>query len=329
VRTTQDFENARLDLSPSALPSRRALVFLNEKARSVAPNVRRALEALKSRNIDVVKSKIQKRSAVAQIINDHRDSIDLVIVGGGDGTLNCVLQGLVGTGLPLGILPLGTANDLAKTLGIPNDLDAACDVIASGYVRRIDVGRVNDAYFFNEASVGLSVALCRALTREAKARFGVFALLYNAVVLLLKMRRFHAHVRMDGGDEFVVRTAQLTLGNSRNFGGFLATDDAQIDDRLLDLYSVGFEHGWSYFDAFRALLQRRYDEARSVFTLHGKRFEVRTRRSKHIEADGEIVTSTPAVFQVVPRAISVFVPAPPDEPPAESPDEQPAEKPPA
>lgn len=310
MRTTQDLENAGLDLSPSALPSRRALVFLNEKARSVAPNVQRAIEALKSRNIDVVRSKIPKRSALPGIIDAHRDAVDLVIVGGGDGTLNCVLQGLVGSGLPLGLLPLGTANDLAKTLDIPSDLDAACDVIAHGHTRRIDVGRVNDAYFFNEASVGLSVALCRALTREAKARFGVLALLYNAIVLLLKMRRFHAHVRMDGGDELVVRTAQLTLGNSRNFGGFLATDDAQIDDRLLDLYSVGFEHGWSYFDAFRALLQRRYDEARSVFTLHGKRFEVKTRRPKHIEADGEIVTSTPAVFQVVPRAITVFVPEP-------------------
>lgn len=318
MRITQDLENAQLGLSPTGLPGRRALVFLNEKARSVAPNVQRAIEALKSRNFDVVRSKIPKRSAVARIISEHRDAVDLVIVGGGDGTLNGVLQGLVGSGLPLGLLPLGTANDLAKTLGIPNDLEAACDIIAQGHTRRIDVGRVNDAYFFNEASVGLSVALCRTLTKEAKARFGVFALLYNMIILLLKMRRFHAHVRMDGGDEILVKTAQLTLGNSRNFGGFLATDDAQIDDRLLDLYSVGFEHGWSYFDAFRALLQRRYDEARSVFTLHGKRFEVRTHRPKHIEADGEIVTSTPAVFQVVPRAVTVYVPAPPPEQPAES-----------
>jgi diacylglycerol kinase (ATP) len=313
-------DNPGLDLASPALPSRRALVFLNEKARSVAPNVQRALDALKSRNIDVVRSRIPKRSAIARVIQEKRDSIDLVIVGGGDGTLNGVLQGLVGTGLPLGLLPLGTANDLAKTLGIPSDLESACDIIAQGHLRRIDVGRVNDAYFFNEASVGLSVALCRALTGEAKARFGILALLYNAIVLLLKMRRFRALVRMDGGDEFAVRTVQLTLGNSCNFGGFLATDDAQIDDRLLDLYSVGFEQGWTYFDAFRALLERRYDEARSVYTLHGKRFEVRTHRPKHIEADGEIVTTTPAVFQVVPRAISVFVPAPPVEPPpAESP----------
>ena len=295
---------------PTVAPSRRALVFLNDKARSVKQNIPRALEALRGHNIEVVRSVNPARRAIAGIIDRYRDDIDLVIVGGGDGTLNGVLQGLVGAKLPLGLLPLGTANDLAKTLGIPTDLTAACEVIAGGHTRRIDVGRVNDAYFFNEASVGLSVALCRALTREAKARFGVLALLYNAVVLLLKMRRFRARVRMDDAKEFDVRTVQLTLGNSRNFGGFIASDDAKIDDRLLDLYSVGFEERWSYFDAFRALVQRRYDEARSVHTLHGKRFEVTTKRPKHIEADGEIVTSTPAVFQVVPRAIAVYVPAP-------------------
>jgi diacylglycerol kinase (ATP) len=296
--------------SPLDKKGRRALVFLNAKARSVAPNVRRALELLHQRDFHVIRPKIPKRSEIAQLIRQHRDSVDLVIVGGGDGTLNCVLQGLVGTGLPLGLLPLGTANDLAKTLGIPSDLTSACDVIAQGHSRRIDVGRVNDAYFFNEASIGLSVALCRSLTSEAKARFGVLALFYNAIVLLLKMHRFRAHVQMDGGKQLDVRTVQLTLGNSRNFGGFVATDEAEIDDRLLDFYSVGFEHGWTYFDAFRALLQHRYDEARSVHTMHGKRFEVRTHRPKHIEADGEIVSKTPAVFEVVPRAISVFVPAP-------------------
>lgn len=311
--TKQDLGQTSAAVSPANKSTRRALVFLNDKARSVKQNIPHALEALRAHNIDVVRSVNPKRRAIGHVIQQYKSEIDLIIVGGGDGTLNGVLQGLVGAKLPLGLLPLGTANDLAKTLGIPSDVAAACRVIADGHTRRIDVGRVNDAYFFNEASIGLSVALCRALTREAKARFGILALLYNAIVLLLKMHRFRAHVRMDHGQEFDVRTVQLTLGNSRNFGGFIASDDAEIDDRLLDLYSVGFEQRWSYFDAFRALLQRRYDEARSVHTLHGKRFEVTTKRPKHVEADGEIVTVTPAVFQVVPRAIEIFVPAPLDE----------------
>lgn len=293
-----------------SMTGRRALVLLNDKARNVAPNVTRALEALDERGFDVTRPIARTRAALADAIRERKDDVDLVIAGGGDGTLNAVLQGLVETDLPLGLLPLGTANDLAKTLAIPNDLDKACDIIAAGHRHRIDVGKVNGIHYFNEASIGLSVTLCRQLTREAKARYGVFALFYNAIVLLIKMRRFHALVSQDGSAEFALRTAQLTVGNSRSFGGFIQNEDGAIDDRLLDLYSIGFENGVSYLDALVALLRRRYDEARSVHTRHGKRFEVRTGRKHRIEADGELVTSTPAVFEIVPHAVSVFVPAP-------------------
>ncbi|HLJ83619.1 MAG TPA: lipid kinase [Candidatus Eremiobacteraceae bacterium] len=296
---------------PRAAPAlRRALVLFNDRARRVAPNVTRMLDAIERRGFEIVRPAAPSRSALAEAIRARQHDVDFVIAGGGDGTLNAVLQGLVGTGLPLGLLPLGTANDLARTLKIPSDLDGACDVIAAGHQVRIDVGRVNGVYYFNEASIGLSATLCRQITSEEKKRFGILALLYNAVRLLIKMRRFRALVRMDGGDEFALRTAQLTVGNSQNFGGFIATDDGAIDDRLLDLYSVGFENGWSYFDAMITLLRRKYDEARSVRTLHGRRFEIRTGKPKRIEADGELVTQTPAVFEIVPHAISVFVPAP-------------------
>jgi YegS/Rv2252/BmrU family lipid kinase len=301
---------SRGELPKAALAIRRALVLFNDKARKVKPNVTRMLDALERRGFDVVRPAASSRSAFCEAIRSRQHDVDFVIAGGGDGTLNAVLQGIVGTGLPLGLLPLGTANDLARTLQIPSDLEGACDIIARGHQIRIDVGLVNGVYFFNEASIGLSATLCHQITREEKARFGVLALFYNAVRLLITMRRFRALVSMDGGEEFALRTAQLTIGNSRNFGGFIATDDGAIDDRLLDLYSIGFENGWSYADAMIALLRRKYDEARSVRTLHGKRFEIRTGGPKRIEADGELVTKTPAVFEIVPHAISVFVPAP-------------------
>ena len=231
------------------------------------------------------------------------------VAGGGDGTLNSVLQGLVGSKLPLGILPLGTANDLAKTLSIPTNLEKACEIIAAGHKRRIDVGRVNDVYYFNEASIGMSVALCRRLTKEAKSRFGVMALVVRAIEAIAGMRRFRALITLPSGETVARRTAQLTFGNGKNFGGLLATDEGAIDDRMLDLYSVEFERWTDYFDIVRALLQRRYDDLRSVYTLHDKFFAVKTGRRRHIEADGEIVASTPATFTVVPRAVEVFVPS--------------------
>ena len=294
-----------------ARAGRRALVLLNDHARSVAAKSSHALAALRELGLDIVHADIATRSSVASAIRRHADRVDLVIGGGGDGTLNAVLQGLVGSKLPLGILPLGTANDLAKTLDIPADLAQACDIIGQGHTRRIDVGRVNEVYYFNEASIGMSVALCRRLTKESKSSFGVFALIFHALQIMFAMRRFRALVTLPSGEVIAQRTAQLTVGNGRNFGGFVATDDADIDDRKLDLYSVQLKDWKDYLEAMAALLRRRYDDVRSVFTLHGRRFEVKTGKRMRIEADGEIVASTPATFEIVPSAIEVFVPAPP------------------
>lgn len=288
---------------------RRALVLLNDNAKLAAVKSSEAIEAIRNAGLDAIHVEIPSRSSVITAFHKHANDVDLIVAGGGDGTLNSVLQGLVGSKLPLGILPLGTANDLAKTLSIPTNLEKACEIIAAGHKRRIDVGRVNDVYYFNEASIGMSVALCRRLTKEAKSRFGVMALVVRAIEAIAGMRRFRALITLPSGETVARRTAQLTFGNGKNFGGLLATDEGAIDDRMLDLYSVEFERWTDYFDIVRALLQRRYDDLRSVYTLHDKFFAVKTGRRRHIEADGEIVASTPATFTVVPRAVEVFVPS--------------------
>lgn len=289
-------------------PKRRALTLFNQGARTVAKNIDQVVDILSERGFELLRPELRTRDSAARLVREHAPDVDLVVAVGGDGTLNAVLQGLVGLRLPLGVVPLGTANDLSKTLGIPSDLVSACEVIARGHVRSIDVGSVNGIYFFNEASIGLSVALTRRLTTQSKARFGVLAHIYEAPGIMQRMRRFRALVKADGTREIALHAAQLTIGNSRNFGGLLANDEASIDDRQLDLYSVEFRHWWSYFEALVALLRRRYDDAKTVYTAHARRFEVRTGRPMRIEADGEIVSTTPAVFEVVPRAVSVFVP---------------------
>ncbi len=287
--------------------ARTALIVLNEQARQVQADADAVLEALRASGYKLVQPAISSREDAGDVIRAHAKSVDLVVSAGGDGTLNAVLQGIVGTDLPLGILPLGTANDLAKTLNIPSELQPACDVIANGHTRRIDVGRVNGTYFFSEMSIGMSPAVSRALSRDSKAKYGSFAILGRALWILRRMRRFGARVTCDG-DEHVLRTAQLTIGNGLNFGGFVTTDDASIDDGKLDLYSVELRHWWSYLEALWALASHRYDESRCVFTLHGRKFEIETRKPRPIEADGEIVSMTPALVEVVPRAVTVFVP---------------------
>ncbi|MBV8171691.1 MAG: lipid kinase [Candidatus Eremiobacteraeota bacterium] len=291
----------------AALRGMRALLLVNPQARLASEHFDLAIDVLKNAGFALTCPDIEDKHSVAAAFERHARGSDLVIVGGGDGSLHYALQHLMKYPLPLGILPLGTANDLAKSLGIPLGLEEASAVIARGATRRIDVGCVNGTYFFSEMSIGLSPMVARLLSKDLKARLGVVALAYRAFQVMRRMQRFAASVNCDG-HEYVLRSAQLTIGNSRSFGGFIANDEARIDDHRLDLYSVSFRYWWSYLEAVRALLARRYDEARSVETMHGARFEIRTKRPKAIEADGEIVSMTPATVNVVPSAVAVFVP---------------------
>lgn len=110
----------------------------------------------------------------ARDARDGAAGCDMIVLGGGDGTLSHALDAVLATRLPLGILPMGNANDLARTLNIPSDPQAACRIIAEGRTRPIDVGRIERAdsapiHFFNVASIGLSVRIARRLTRRPRS----------------------------------------------------------------------------------------------------------------------------------------------------------------
>ena len=125
---------------------------------------------------------------------------DCAIVGGGDGSLRMAAAGIEASGLALGILPLGTANDLARTLGIPDDPVAAADVILAGHRRVIDLGTVNGEPFFNVASIGLATELARELSGDLKKRWGRLGYAIAAIRTLAKARRFTAWITESGPD---------------------------------------------------------------------------------------------------------------------------------
>ncbi|MBV8850440.1 MAG: lipid kinase, partial [Methylobacteriaceae bacterium] len=229
---------------------------------------------------------------------------------GGDGTLNAAAPGLLQSGLPLGIVPAGTANDLARTLGIPADPLAALDLIARGEERRVDIGRVNDQLFFNVASIGLSVALARAMSRETKRRFGRLSYALAGLRVITRARPFSALI-VSEGEVARVKTFQVAIGNGRYYGGGNAVEkSAEIDDGNLDLYSLEMDKVWKLArmaPSFRAGEHGAFREVRSV---RGRIFEIHTSRPRRVNADGEILTTTPARFSLVPRAIRVFAPPP-------------------
>lgn len=288
--------------------NQRALLLVNRHSRHGQKNLSEAIDRLKSLGLELMEESIDDPMKVSDTIRNYRNQVDLVIVGGGDGTLNAAVDGIVDTQLPLGVLPLGTANDLARTLSIPTSIPEACEVIASGQSRRIDLGWVNGKYFFNVASLGLSVQITQKLTKEAKRRWGVLAYAATAIQVVWQSRPFRAEICLNG-ESIQVKTVQIAVGNGRYYGGGMAvTHDATIDDQTLDLYSLELRHWWQMLMLLPTMRQGTHTELSSVRCLHGQEFEVSTRKHLPINTDGEITTYTPARFRVIPSAIAVLVP---------------------
>lgn len=287
---------------------RRALFCVNRNARRGAAKIDEAAGLLERHGFDLLEANPKSPAEMPGLIRRNRRKVDCVIVGGGDGTLNSAVDGLIETQLPLGILPLGTANDLARTLGIAEALPEACAIIARGALRRIDVGWVNGKYFFNEAGCGLSKRMARHLTKGGKGAFGVLAVAASGLRVLQSARPFEAEIRYDGQVKSV-RTAHLMVGNGQNFGGVIQNKDAAIDDKLLDLYSLEIEKPWEVIKALPDVARGSYIDSAVVRVLQSGEFEVRTKRPIAVDTDGEITTQTPATFKIQPHALAIFAPA--------------------
>lgn len=286
----------------------RALLVANTRARAGIRGVGGAVKRLLERGFAVDSMVTSEAREVPKLIRMHCATADVVVVGGGDGTLNAAAPALMDCGRPVGILPLGTANDLARTLLIPGDPIEAMEVVAQGHTRRIDVGRVNDVYFFSVASIGLSVRVARRVTPELKQRFGALAYARAVASEAMHLRPFHA--RIDSGNEHLeVETIQIAVGNGRYHGGGTpVAARAEVDDQQLFLYSIPQQPLLKLLRLVPVIRRGGHDETPHVLLLHGKSITVHTAYPMPVDTDGELTTHTPAHFEVLPGALPVFVP---------------------
>ncbi|MGH6912756.1 MAG: lipid kinase [Geminicoccales bacterium] len=290
------------------MPQRTALLFANVASRQGATDLAPAIEALQAGGVRILDRRTPDIQRLGTWIVEHRSDVDLAIIGGGDGTLNAAAEALIETGLPLGILPLGTANDLARTLGIPADPVGAARVIAEARIHRIDLGRVNGKHFFNVASLGLSVHVARQLGVEVKRRWGVLGYPLTLWRAISGRRSLPARIVCDGMSMHV-RSMQISIGNGRHYGGGMTiAADAAIDDGALDLVIVAPQGVWELMRNLPALLWGRHESARRIRHWRCREIEIHTVRPIAINTDGEVTTHTPAKIDVVPGAIPVFVP---------------------
>jgi len=289
------------------MQGKRALLIVNPRARRGSTSIDAVKTVLTDAGIELEEASTGPSENASELISRRADHVDLAIIGGGDGTLNAAAAGLVYTGLPLGVLPLGTANDFARTLGLPLDPVKAAETIAAGGEQPVDLGEVNGHLFFNVASIGFSAELAGELTEHAKKRWGTLGYAIVAARILMRSRLFTAHVDHDGTTE-EIRSMQISVGNGRHYGGGMTVEEsATADDGWLDLYSLEVDHWWRLLrllPSLRAGTHGQWDDVRAFKTTE---VTIRTSRPRPVNTDGELSTWTPARFRIRPKAVKVFV----------------------
>jgi diacylglycerol kinase (ATP) len=318
----------------TATKYQRVVVFLNPLSGTLDPDlrsqVRDRLAAISESLEEVtVNSDVKLLDRAGEAV---REGATLIVVAGGDGTVREIASALVGTEVSLGIVPLGTFNNLALSLNLPFNLHAACDVIEAGFTRKIDVGVADDRdYFFEVAGVGVDADLF-PIGEEVKS--GRFHRILRAIGLVLghaqKMVRLQfdrpveeAYKRSSTGQsllrtrrfrsaktrrEIKVRCSFLAVGNGPYYGSnFTVCPDATLDDGL---FSVGVFRDFSRLELVRHFWsishgRRQYHPKLEMF--EAKTVEVSSAEPLSVHVDGHPIGTTPVQFRVLPKALKVVV----------------------
>lgn len=244
------------------------------------------------------------------------DRVDVVVAAGGDGTVGLVARALLGSETPLGILPLGSVMNVARSLAIPRDLDAAAAAIARGHVATIDVGLARGDPFYEAGSIGLNAAMFREAQRFDD---GEWLSILRTIWVALRYRPARMELRLD---DRVVRTRALmvTVANGPFTGlGMAIAPNARLDDGRFD---VRVFRGFSKWELLRhlgsiAFGRRRY--APRISTYRSRRVDVTSRHPLPCRADSHDLGVTPVTFEVRPAALRVVLPATAPSAPREAP----------
>ncbi len=233
----------------------------------------------------------------------------MVIVGGGDGSLSCSVDHLVRHDTVFALLPLGTANSFARTLGIPLDLDGAIGVIAGGRRRRIDLGMIDGDYFANCATLGIAPLIAETVPHGLKKWLGRPGYLTWAAWQMLRFRPFRLTVG-EGASAETLDVLEVRVANGAYHGGAEMVEDATVDSGEIVVQVVEGRSRlrlvWSWFASVFKLRAR----TATLREFRGPSIRIATDRPMAVSIDGEILARTPFTASVARGVIEVAAPAP-------------------
>ena len=240
-----------------------------------------------------------------------------IVVVGGDGTLNEVVNGVAGSNIELATIPLGTGMDFVRTFGIPTKFEDAARVAAGGNVRTIDAGRVRyrtwageeaERWFANMSSVGMSGAVAQRANGMSKALGGRATFFYALVRVFLEWQNSEVTVSLDDAERRG-RMHDVIVANGRFAGGGMKlAPGAEPDDGTFDVVLIGDVSKFDFATQAPGIYRGRHVKHPKVEVLRSRRVEVNAGEQLPIELDGEQVGTTPVTFELVPGALKLLVP---------------------
>jgi len=294
-------------MKTKSLP-RDAILVINAGSRKGEELFEDAKAKLTEAGINLVDAvDVENPEDIRKIVRQAIKDAPMVIVGGGDGSLSGVVDEFVGTDCVFAILPLGTANSSARTLGVPLDLEGAIDVIAHGRRKPIDLGMIDDDYFVNAASLGVSPIIGETVPQNLKRYLGRFGYLLWAMKCLIHFRPFRLIID-DGTTEHSLWSTEVRILNGPYHGGLELSDNAEIDSGQILIQAVvgksKLKLGWDWYA--KGLKLRDRDANTREFT--GKSFQLATNPKLKISIDGEVLTTTPVQVRIAAKAVEAAVP---------------------
>lgn len=287
---------------------KKAILIVNAGSRKGAELFGEARDKLTAAGIELVNAKrVKSAKRMGGYVKQAVKGAPMVILGGGDGTLSKNVGHFLGSKVVLGVLPLGTANSFARTLGLPLDLEGAINVIAHGTPWRIDLGAIDGDYFLNNAALGLAPMVAESVPKELKRRLGRLGYLLWAGWSAASFKAFRLSVD-DGRDVHRLWSTEARIANGRFHGGIELIESADLRSGELVVQAVRGQSlmglGWSYLASAFKIASRH--ETMREFT--GKRIRIDTKPRMRVSVDGELGPETPFEAWIVPDAISVAAP---------------------
>lgn len=273
------------------------------RARQVGEQVLRSLE---SRQACLYRQTGSRGEATAFAREAAALGVRAVIVVGGDGTVNEVINGLAGSGVPLLIIPAGTTNVFAREMALPGDPLAALALLEQGRARAMSLGRINGRYFMLMAGIGFDAEVVSRVSLSLKRRLGRWA---YVLVGLRALAGYKGHALRVIADGHCWSAVALVAGNARLYGGpFSITPRADTHDTLLDVCIFSGQGPLKMLKYVWEIMRGVHLRDPEVTYLRCTELEVEAKPSAYVQVDGELLGRTPCRIIVCPDAITIFLP---------------------